>query len=177
MTREEDLIRALNERGVRFLAIGVWGANLYAESVMQTFATSDQDLFLPPDADNLMAAWQACEGMGLELWCGAEPLDQPRDSFLARAVIERRALTRATDGDQLVVDLTLVMGNFDFERVWAERRSFVVNGVDVTVARLTHIAESKAAAGRPKDRLFLETHKEVLDDMIRRHERGPVPDP
>ena len=38
------------------------------------------------------------------------------------------------------------------------------------LARLTHIAQSKAAAGRPKDRLFLESHKEMLADLIRRHE-------
>jgi hypothetical protein len=173
MPREEDLIRAFNERAVRFVVIGVWGANFYAHSLMQTFATRDRDFFLPPDADNLLAAWQVCEATGLELSCAGEPLDRPRDSFLAKAVIARRALTCATDGDRLLVDLTLMMGSFDFERVWAERRSFVVNGVDVPVARLTHIAESKAAAGRPKDRLFLETHKEVLDDLIRRHERDP----
>ncbi|NOT29781.1 MAG: hypothetical protein HOP15_04945 [Planctomycetes bacterium] len=170
MPPEEDLIRALNESEVRFVAIGVWGVNLYARTLMQTFATKDQDLFLPLDGDNLLRAWQACEAVGLELSCGEEPLDQPRDLFLAKAVIERRALTRATDGDQLAVDLTLVMGAFDFERVWIERRSFVVNGVSVPVARLSHIAQSKAAAGRPKDRLFLETHKEILEGLIRRHE-------
>lgn len=173
MPLEEDLIRALNERAVRFVAIGVWGINLYAQTLVQTFATQDQDLFLPLDAGNLLEAWRACESVGLELRCGEEPLDQPRDLFLARAVIERRALTRATDGDQLVVDLTLVMGGFDFESVWMERRHFVVNGVRVPVARLVHIAQSKASAGRPKDRLFLETHKEILEGLIRRHEGKP----
>ena len=49
---------------------------------------------------------------------------------------------------------------------------FQVHGLDVPVARLTHIARSKAEAGRPKDRLFLATHKEMLADLIRRHE-GP----
>jgi len=39
---------------------------------------------------------------------------------------------------------------------------------DVPVARLRHIVESKAAAGRPKDRLFLATHEEALRDLLRR---------
>jgi predicted nucleotidyltransferase len=170
MGLEEDLIGALNERGVRFVAIGVWGVNLYARNLMESFATRDKDLFLPLDPENLLSAWQACEAVGLELSCGNEVLDQPRDLFIARAVVQRRALTRATDGADLVVDLTLVMGGFDFEPVWQERRSFHVNGVDVPVARLTHIARSKAAAGRSKDRLFLEAHKEMLESLIRRYE-------
>jgi hypothetical protein len=170
MTAEENLLRALNERGVRFVVIGVWGANLYATDAMQTFATRDKDFFLPADAENLLLAWRACESVGLELLCGSEPLDRPRDSLVAEAVVRRRAVTRATDGSELFVDLALTMSGFDFSSVWAERRGFRIHGVDVSVARLTHIALSKAAAGRPKDRLFLEAHREVLEDLIRRHE-------
>ena len=170
MVQEEDLLRALNERGVRYLAIGMWGVNLYARGIADAFRTLDKDLFLPCDAQNLVEAWQACEAVGLELASGTEPLDQPHDIFIARAVVQRRALTRASDGEQLFVDLTLVMGDFHFDDVWPERRVFHVEGVDVPVARLTHIAQSKATAGRPKDRLFLETHKEMLADLIRRHE-------
>ena len=56
----------------------------------------------------------------------------------------------------------------DFETVWRERRSFRAEGVDIPVARLRHLVESKAAAGRPKDRLFLATHEEALRDLLRR---------
>ena len=170
MTLPEDLMRTLGERAVRFVVIGVWGANFYAKDVSFTFATGDQDLFLPLDPENLLRAWGVCESLGLELSCGSEPLDQPRDLFLARAVVHRRALSRATDGGDLLVDLTLVMGDFDFESIWPERRVFDLKGVEVPVARLTHIAQSKAAAGRPKDRLFLESHKEMLESLIRRYE-------
>jgi hypothetical protein len=170
MELQEPLLSALAARAVRFVVIGVWGANFYAKDASQAFSTGDQDFFLPPDAANLVRAWEACESVGLELSSGNEPLDRPRDLYIARAVIQRRALTRATDGGDLLVDLTLVMGGFDFETVWAERRPFRLGEVTVPVARLTHIALSKAAAGRPKDRLFLESHKEILADMIRRHE-------
>lgn len=170
MGAEEELIRALGEHGVRYVAIGVWGVNLYAKEITHLFLTRDQDLFLPPDPGNLLRAWQSAEAIGLELICGDEPLDRPRDHFVAEAVVARRALTRATDGRDFLADFTLVMGDFDFETVWSERRSFRLQGVEVPVARLSHIAQSKAAAGRPKDRLFLETHKEILEGLIRRHE-------
>jgi hypothetical protein len=58
------------------------------------------------------------------------------------------------------------MAGFDFDRVWNERREFVVDSVAIPVARLAHIIESKAAAGREKDRLFLATHAEALRQLL-----------
>jgi hypothetical protein len=164
------LVQALVARGVRFAAIGVWAANYYATEVGELFRTYDQDLFLPLDPANLLQAWQVCDEAGLELRAGRDPLDQPRDLALARRVVELRALTTARDATALHVDLTLTMTGYEFEDVWAERRTFVVDGVDIPVARLEHIVRSKALAGRPKDRLFLETHAEALRDLL-----GPPP--
>ncbi len=159
------LVRVLREREVRFVVIGVWGANFFAHAAGAVFTTQDRDLFLPPDADNLMRAWDACEAAGLSLWSDNEPLDTPHDRLVADAVVARRALVRATRGG-LQIDLTLVMAGFDFEAVWNERRLFVVDGVDIPVARLAHIVESKAAAGREKDRLFLATHADALRQLL-----------
>jgi len=136
------------------------------------FETRDRDLYLPPDPDNLLNVWSACEAAGLSLWAESEPLDMPRDRWLAEQIVKRRAVVRATDGRGLDVDLSLVMAGFDFETVWRERRVFVVDGVDIPVARLRHIVESKAAAGRDKDRLFLATHAEALRDLLGREERS-----
>ena len=163
-------MRCLHDRKVRFVGIGVWAANHYAEGISELFFTRDKDLFLPPDPGNLLQAWEACEEAALELYAGSEPLDRPRDLSLAHAVVERRALTRATDGRALHIDLTLVMAGFDFETVWLERRTFLVDGVEVPVARLTHIVASKSAAGRTKDLLFLETHRAMLRDLEERQQ-------
>jgi hypothetical protein len=158
--------RALHAAAVRYVVIGVWGANYYARGSL--FMTEDQDLFLPPDASNLLSAWQAAESLGLALSSQDEPLDQPRDLALARAVVDRRALVTVSDGDQLDVDLTLIMAGFDFETVWPRRRLFQVEGVQVPVAALSDIVASKAQVGRPKDRLFLATHAAALRKLLRR---------
>jgi len=160
------LLAELDARRVRFLVIGVWGVNCYAKDAGAIFRTLDRDLFLPCDAANLLRAWEACDAAGLEMTCAGEPLDEPRDAWLAGRIVERKALTRATLGTDLVVDLTLVMAGFDFETVWPERRAFVSEGAPLPVARLSHILESKAAAGRDKDRLFLATHAEALRDLL-----------
>ena len=164
------LALALNARGVRYVLIGVSGANLYAPGGQAVFATDDVDLFLPLGAANLVRAWGACEAAALELWSGTEPLDRPRDHWLAERIIERRVLTRATGPEGLAIDLTLVMAGFEFEQVWADRRAFRIEGTDVPTARLRHIIESKHAAGRDKDKLFLATHKEALEQLLKRPE-------
>jgi hypothetical protein len=163
----EQVVAALNARGVRFVVIGVSGANYYATSGSSLFVTVDRDLYLPPDPATAVAAWAACESVGLELWSGREPLDRPRDRTLAEAIVARQALVRASDASGLEIDLTLVMAGFEFETVWSERRVFRAEGIEIPVARLRHIVESKAAAGRPKDRLFLATHEHALRELLR----------
>lgn len=149
--------------------IGVAGANFYAPQGSAVFVTEDSDLFLPLDPDNLVRAWSGCDDLGLDLWNGVEPLDAPRDRWLADRVIERRALTRVT-GAGLNVDLTLVMAGHEFDAVWNERRGFEVDAVQIPVARLLHIVTSKHAAGRDKDRLFLATHRDALEQLLKREE-------
>lgn len=70
------------------------------------------------------------------------------------------------------------MAGFTFDEVWPRRRVFTVEGVDVPVASLKDIVASKAAAGRPKDRLFLATHEEALRELGRRRRgRDAAKDP
>jgi len=48
--------------------------------------------------------------------------------------------------------------------------SFRIDDVEIPVARLSHIVESKAKANRPKDRLFLATWEEALRNMLKEDE-------
>lgn len=164
------LVAALHSERARFVLIGVWAANLHARSAAAVFTTQDYDLFLPADIDNALLVWRTCESRGLELLSGDEPLDKPRDRLLAERVVRARALVRATDRQGLDVDLSLIMTGFEFEEVWSERRVYLLEGVEVPVARLSHVVRSKAAAGRPKDLLFLATHEETLRDLLKRED-------
>ena len=172
MTSFAPLARAFSEHGVRYVLIGVSGANFYAHLAGVVFGTLDRNVFLPCDSGNLLSAWRAYESCSLRLTSAGEPLDNPRDVHLAKRLIENRALTRATDCDELQVDLTFVMTGFKFDDVWKERSTFQLYGVDVPVARLRHIVSSKAAAGRDKDRLFLATHAEGLRELLAPEGKG-----
>lgn len=134
------LASELAARAVQYLVIGVSGANLYAPGGQAVFATRDIDLFVPSDPDNLVRAWEACESTGLELHLQNEPLDRPRDRWLAERVITNRALTSAIGPNELIIDLTLVMAGLEFDTVWRERREFVIEGVFA----LSHESRSSA---------------------------------
>jgi len=162
----EGLVAELNGAAVRYVVIGVAGANYWARSGHTLFTTQDFDLFLPPDPANALKAWQAAEACRLDLFCGDEPLDRPRDLLLAERIVVRRALVRATDQQGFDVDFSMVMAGFEFKAVFAERRIFLVEGVPIAVARLRDIVASEAAAGREKDRLFLAAHAEALRSLI-----------
>ncbi|HSC27988.1 MAG TPA: hypothetical protein VLD67_11980 [Vicinamibacterales bacterium] len=164
------LLRRFHEKDVRFVVIGVAGINYYATGAGTTFTTRDRDLLLPLDPEALLRAWTACDELALSLAIGEEPLDVPRDRWLAERVISTRSVVRATNGRDLDVDLSVLMAGHDFEHVWAERRIFLVEGVEVPVARLEHIVRSKAEAGRPKDLLFLATHRDALKQIFAKGE-------
>jgi hypothetical protein len=167
-----SLARELIAGPVRFVLIGVSGANMYGPAGQAVFPTNDFDLFLPLEPDNLVRAWDACDRASLHLWLNDEPLERPRDRWLAERVVERQALTRVTGPEEIQIDLTLVMKGFDFDTVWADRRDFLIEGVPVPTARLLHIIESKQAAGRPKDQLFLATHMDALEQLLKKPDRA-----
>lgn len=70
------LVQGLLQRRVRFVLIGVAGADYWARSGGTVLTTQDRDLFLPLDSNNLLATWEAARETGFELWSGLEPLGE-----------------------------------------------------------------------------------------------------
>jgi len=165
-TGRARLFQSLHAFQVRYLVIGVSGADLHAKQIQARFQTKDLDLFLPLDAENLLACWRACEAAGLTLWCNREPLDTPRDLWLARRAVSTRSLTTAQGADIEPTDLTLVMGSLDFEDVWLRRGPGTLDREFVDVARMSDIVASKREANRPKDVSFLTQHREVIERIL-----------
>jgi hypothetical protein len=162
------LLDALHQAEVRFVVIGVAGANYHAVAHQTLFATQDRDLLLPLEPNNELACWRACLASDLELTSAGGPLESPIDLELAERVVANRATVRGESSSGLQVDLNLVMAGFDFEEVWRARSTFLVEGVEIPVATLEHIVESKRTAGRDKDLLFLRQHRDVLEEILRR---------
>jgi hypothetical protein len=81
-----ELFVRLLQVNVRFVVIGVGGANYYAVHGQEIFLTEDRDLLLPHDPENTLACWNIVESEGFELWSMNEPLGAPLDLWLAEKV-------------------------------------------------------------------------------------------
>ena len=164
------LLSALGESEVRYVVIGVWGANYYARSSSTLFSTHDRDLFLPLDADNLLKAFETCRSLGFKLSANDEPLEEPLDASLAKSIVNHNANVTASHASGLDVDFVLTMAGHDFELVSSQKREFRVENIVIPVAKLSHIVASKAAINREKDRLFLKTHEDALRMLLKEDE-------
>jgi len=96
----------------------------------------------------------------------------PREERPSLLQQRRAQVKRLRACNEFLVDLTLVMKGFDFETVWSERRDFMIDGTPVPTARLLHIIESKQAAGREKDQLFIATHLDALQQLLKKPDLG-----
>lgn len=166
MDEYEQVLRSLRERGVRFLVVGVFGINLHAGPHGPVISTKDCALLLPADPTQLGWALDELSGLGFELEAGGEPLTHG-DPVLLAGIVRSRACVRATR-DELAFDLPLEIAGASFDELWSRRSMFELAGAEVPVAPLDAMLRSKQLADRPKDRLFLETYRSELEDLLRR---------
>lgn len=160
----------LESAGARYLIVGTFGVNLFADTKSQRWATEDCDLHLPPDPQNLALAMRALRELGYDIEAGGEPLVD-EDPLILRNVVAFGARVLA-QREEVRIDLPLQIAGPPFEELWARQRRFVVEGVPLRVASLADIVRSKELADRPKDRLFLESFRAELRELIER-ERAP----
>jgi hypothetical protein len=165
-----DLCRRFENAGIRYLIIGVFGINFYAEQVGQVVTTGDCDILVPAELSTLRKALRTLITMRFVLQAGNEPLPKP-DRTLVQGILRARAVVRAERPDARV-DLCTQIAGTGFQKLWETHREFVVEGVRIRVGRLQDLVKSKRTADRPRDRLFLEQHKEIIENMLRKQMRG-----
>lgn len=163
-----EVCARLEADGVRYLIVGAFGINLYAGQVGLVITTGDCDVMVPADVTTLTRALKGLRQLGFSLEAGDEPLPDEGPVVLA-GIVRARACVRATREDARI-DLPLEISGATFDALWPEQRRFLVEGVPLRVAPLSELVRSKQLAGRPKDRAFLEAHREALEDLVRRDE-------
>jgi hypothetical protein len=157
--------RDLEKAGVRYVIVGAFGANLYARDAGCVITTQDCDLLLPPDPEGLSRAIAVLKKLRYSLEAGGEPVDQDPD--LVRGIVRALGCVRAVKKNARI-DLPLAIAGCTFESLWKRQRRVRVGSVTVRVAPLRDILRSKKLADRPKDRLFLATFKDALEQLLKR---------
>ena len=152
----------LNDEGVEYVVVGGFASVIRGSSL----PTRDIDIVPSRSAANLDRLGRALRRMGAKIRTEDEPVSAPLDGpFLANMPL---MLNLVTDFGEM--DLTFVpagrAGGFDGWRLAATEEE-VSDGLNVVVASLDDIIDSKRAANRPKDKLALP-YLESLRDELRR---------
>jgi predicted nucleotidyltransferase len=154
----ERLLHVLDRHGVRYVLIGGVAARLHGSPDL----TEDVDITPERSGENLTQLAAALQEVGARLR-GTEDVDWPID---ARALESADVFTLTTDLGML--DLCFrPSGHQTYEELAAHAQTFEVFGLEIAVASLDDIIESKTAAGRNKDLRALPTLR-LLQERLQR---------
>jgi hypothetical protein len=142
------LLRALTDGGVDYVVIG--GIAAVAHGSPQF--TRDLDIAYAGDEDNLERLGKVLVGLGATLRGVTDAVPFVPDGRTLRHV---RVLTLLTPDGALDV-LAEPDGSGGYERLRANAITAAVGGVEVRIAGLDDLITMKKAAGRPKDRIYVE---------------------
>lgn len=136
-----EFIGLLNSESVRYLVIGGWAYNRYAEPRY----TGDIDFFVSASAENQAALRRVLVqfGFGPVL----PPADKPL--FAQKVLMLGRPPNR--------IDLLLEIDGVAFDEAWAHREWGDLDGLRVAFISANDLIKNKAAAGRDKDLLDVKT--------------------
>jgi hypothetical protein len=137
----KDLLSAFNAHNVRYLIVGGYAYARYTEPR----ATKDLDLFIKPDPDNAIAAYNALVDFGANL------ADVTVDDFSRPSTIFQIGVA------PLRVDVLCNIDGVTFDQAWETSESALVDDhVLVRYISSDSLIANKLAAGRPQDLIDVE---------------------
>lgn len=155
-----ELINRFNQKGIKYVVVGMSGINYYASKTQETFATQDFDIFVNPTISNVKKAMGAFKELSYDLSVKEGEL---KESLLKKVVKQKHAIS-ATDPYGIVFELILAVSGYRFDQMESGATVFIVESVPVKVAKLRKLLRSKKIAGRPKDRFFLKRYEIFLKE-------------
>ena len=163
----QTVIDRFNQSGIHYVVIGMAGINYYAWNASEIFGTMDYDIFLRPTLANVQKAIQLLENLGFSLGTARGQL-QPSD--IKRIVRSLETLV-ATNTDGIMLELLLKVSGYPFPELEKDAAIFSVGGIPVKVGRLKKLLQSKRAADRPKDRVFLKRYRMLLKEILDKEDK------
>lgn len=149
-----EFFRALDEAGVRYLAVGGIAVNLHG---INRF-TADIDLMLAMDAQNLARFVPVARRFGMKPIVPVA-IEDLADAAKVRDWIENKHMLAFGLRPKGVTDPTvdvLTRPTIDFDTAWSRRVVYEVGGLGVPVASIEDIIAMKRGTGRQKDEADIE---------------------
>jgi len=155
-----ELMDKFNRGSVKYVVVGMSGINYYASRPQETFATQDFDIFVKPTIGNIEKAIAILKKMNYGLATKKGALED----FPIREIVRQKNTIIATDPYGIVFELILAISGYTFSQMQKDAIVFNVENIPIKVARLRKLLQSKKAAGREKDKLFLKRFEILLKE-------------
>ncbi len=131
----KEFIELLNSENVRYLVIGGWAFNRYAEPRF----TGDLDFFVAVDSENQGRIRKALVRFGFASVLPPE----------AAPLFEKKILMLGRPPNR--IDLLREISGVEFEQAWKDRQGGSLDGLPVNFISCAHLIQNKRAAAREKD--------------------------
>jgi hypothetical protein len=162
--RPQEILRVLDEHGVRYVLIGGLAAVLHGAP----HVTTDVDVVPEDGQANLERLSAALRDLDARIRTTGEPEGIPFDHSAESLSRVRVWNLQTSKGD---LDITFEpSGTRGYDDLRRDVVRMEVRGIDVPVASLADVVRSKEAAGRARDRAALPALRELLAHQ--RRERG-----
>ena len=136
-----EFIGLLTSESVRYLLIGGWAYNRYAEPRV----TGDIDFFVSADPVNQEKLRTVLTQFGFG------SVIPPPD----RSLFEKKILMLGRPPNR--IDLLREISGLTFDEAWSDREFGTLDGLQVIFISRAHLIRNKRAAGRPRDLLDVQT--------------------
>lgn len=154
--RPEEILRVLNEHGVRFVLIGGFAAVIHGSP----YVTTDLDVVPEESRTNLDRLSAALDALQARVWSSLE-LDGLAFGHDAESLARVRVWNLVTDHGRLDISFK-PSGTGGYEDLARDAVHLSILGAEIDVASLPDVVRSKEAVGREKDRLVLPVLRRIL---------------
>jgi len=155
-----ELVNKFNRGGVKYVIVGMSGINYYASRPQETFSTQYFDIFVKPTINNIKKATNILKKMNHNLTIKKGALED----FNLKEIVRQKNTIIATNPYGIVFELILAISGYTFDQMQKDATIFKAENVLIKVAGLKKLLQSKKAAGREKDKLFLKRFEILLKE-------------
>ena len=159
--RPEEILRALSERGVRYVLVGGFAAVIHGSP----YVTIDVDVVPEAGRENLVRLSDALRALGARVWTESEP-EGLAFGHNADSLAGSRMWNLVTDHGRLDVTFEPT-GTRGYDDLARDAVHLTILGVEVDVASLADVIRTKEAAGRERDRLVLPVLRRIVEEQSR----------
>ncbi len=146
----KELLRAFNDRGVKYLIVGGYAYGVHAEPR----ATKDLDIFIRSDTENSQAVFHALAQFGAPL-DGLSPADFMDGSAFQIGQPPAR------------IDLLQHIDGISFDEAWKNRIEGLIEGeIRIMVISKSDLIRNKLASGREQDILDVKRLRTAAPEDI-----------